>query len=290
VLAFGSCHIHDAVAGLGAKRLARPSWTRPVLTYSTSEALQLLRWSRGELTIPPHLLPLTSLTEERPPAPPHPPDAVFLEVATNVEIRHGSVVVSRESLTRRVFEPALALGRAEGRVAKRWYHQGLQRGDETLRAALAAELADLVRRRDGRCPDMDLVLGARSHRQDPAEVAHGIEEMREAVGRPLCVVSTPAVYTRDGRPVSWPTYFPGELAEICRAIDVPLLSLSDLVARHGVELSVQPDLHHYTPAFIGVLGDAMMAMTRRLLGTDDQAGRTLEATTEPDGPEKARER
>jgi hypothetical protein len=78
VLAFGSCHIHDAVAGLAAQRLARPSWTRPVLTYSTSEALQLLHWSRGELTIPPHLLPFTSLPDDGPPGLPAAPDAVFL--------------------------------------------------------------------------------------------------------------------------------------------------------------------------------------------------------------------
>jgi hypothetical protein len=278
VLGFGSCHVHDAVARLHARGLAYSLWSSPTLSYSPREALQLADFHGGRLDIPAHLHALTVAGEGEPVArvAMRGADIVFLELGIAIDIGLGPYWIVRSQLLKCLMQPIAALGKEAHQLVYRWYHQGLLKQDERVRLECAAHLRALIPR-TGLDPRLaaDIVMHARGLRQGAGAVSQTILELRERLRpRAFCLLSTQNAFTPDGRPVSWPGNFPRQLDAVCSRLGLPLLHPSRLVAQHGSAFSLDPDLHHYTPQFLSVLADEMLAMGRRVLDAAPEQGAT----------------
>jgi hypothetical protein len=267
VLGFGSCHLHAALADLQARGLARSLWPDARVSYSPRETLEVIEVELGRRTLPDVLQAFVRRTE---PAKTslarvyRQADVVFLELGSAIDVVYGGSCVTRTQLSRGLLEPLGAVGRLEGRVAKRWYHQGLIKQNEAVRRECATELAELLPRA-GLDPAVtgEIVRHARGASQDQDAVANTIGAISELLaGKPICILTTQNLFTPDGRPVTWPGNFPKELDPVCRRLGLPLLHSSQLVAERGMAFSVESDLHHFTPPFLSYLGDRLLALAR----------------------------
>jgi len=148
-----------------------------------------------------------------------------------------------------------------------WYHQGLLKQNETVRRECAAQLLELIPKTDlDPILTADILTNARGCTQEPEAAARTIADIRDEL-RPkaICVMSAPNAFTPDGRPMSWPGNFPKQLESICEALDLPLLNPSRLVAERGGAFSLTSDLLHFTPQFLSLLGDEILALGLRAL-------------------------
>lgn len=278
LLGFGSCHLYDALASLRARDLANCPWTDPGLSYSPRETLQLIDFHHGRLEIP---APLQALALSTMPGPntlsavARGADVLFLEVGTPIDIAYGPLWIMRTQLLSTLLHPIQALGRAARRVANRWYYQGLIKQDEAARRDCAEQLLELIPQTE-LDPGFagDVFKNARGCTQEADAVAHTINAIRDSLQpKAVCALSAHNVFTADGRPLAWPGNFPKQLEAICRGLGIPLLHPSRLVAERGVSFSLEADLYHFTPQFLALLGDEMLAMARRALGAS--AGKSM---------------
>ncbi len=270
---FGSCHLSAALNDLHVRGLAYSLWSDPSPTVSPREALQLIDFRLGRLDIPE---PQRSLVVSAEPEANNlatvigAADVVFLEFGTLIDAAYGPFWIPRANIGVDLLERFAQIGRTEGRIAKRWYHLGLVRQNETTRRELACQLLQRLPSTRLNAPLVrDVIDRARGDLQPGCAAARTIGCIREALGAAVvCVVSANNAYMPDGRPVSWPRNFAKELEPICRQLNLPLLHSHRLVAERGVEFSLVPEtpLHHFTPQFLTVLGEEMLAMGRRALG------------------------
>lgn len=272
LLGFGTCHLGAALVDLHERGAAYNLWNDPEPTASPRETLQLVELQLGRLEVPRALkaLALSNGRASSLAGVLRGADVAFLEFGTLIDIAYGPYWIPRAKLSTDLLDRFSALGRAEGRIAKRWYHLGLVRQNEAARRELSGQMLELLPR-TGLDPILarDVIERARGDLQDPDEAADTIARIRDGLGtRAVCVLSANNAFMPDGRPVSWPRNFAKDLEPICRRLGLPLLHPHRLVAEHGVAFSLMPEknLHHFTPQFLSRLGDEMLAMARGALG------------------------
>lgn len=273
VLGFGSCHLHAALTDLQTRGLVHSVWSDPLLSYSPRETLQLVQVQLGRVALPAVVRDFVLSTGAGTTSLPHvleKAEFVFLELGAKIDVVSGGFSLTRSKLLDDLVVPVMALGREEGRVAKRWYHQGLIRQNEPVRAESAERLLELLPKAGVVSRNAaEIVRSARGAQQDDAAAARTVNEIRAVLGeKPVCVLSTQNMFTPDGRPVTWPGNFLKQLDRICELAEVPVLHPSRLLTERGAAFALHADLHHFTPQFISVLGDEMLAMGRRALGSD----------------------
>lgn len=275
LLGLGGCHLHAALADLDSRDFAQRLWKDPGISYTPRETQQLIEFHLGQLEIPESLHALALST---PPGRNTFPtvvsnaEAVIIEFGSCIDILYSSFLIMRSNLVDFLITPICALGVAETRIAKRWYQQGLLNQDEEIRQASTSLLLPLISRLDiDQSLARDVIENARGCRQDGEASESTLGKIRNMLnGKAICVMSAYNIFTPDGRPVTWPGNFARDLERICRNMRIPLLQPSLLVAKHGAAFSLKTDLHHYTPAFLTVLGDEILAIARRALdGCED---------------------
>jgi hypothetical protein len=271
LLGFGSCHVHSALADLDARGRAYRLWRDPGMTYTPRETLQLIEFHLGLLEIP-ELVQAVALSTDAgqnslPSLVPQ-SDLVFLEFGSGIDVMCGPVVITRAKLTSRVVHPLYALGKAEARIAKAWYHLGLRLRNEAVRRESSKLLLDLIPRADvDQALARELLQNARGHVQPAGAVAETIKRIGEVLGAErACVLGAHNVFMPDGRPMNWPKNFAKDLERICRRLGMPLVQPSRLVAEHGVEFSLEPDRHHFTPRFLALLGEELLHTAQHAVG------------------------
>jgi hypothetical protein len=276
LLGFGSCHLHDALGGLRTRGLANVRWATPSLSYSPQETLQLIEDHLGLTQIPDVLRDFALASE--PQASPlrdivHAADVVVLEFGSAIDVAYGAFCVPRSQLNAGLVEPIAALGRAERRIVMRWYHQGLMKQNEAARQECVEQLLKLLPAANLDCVLVGDILNhtrGLSHANDA--VMQTIAQIRDVLqAKTVCVISTQNIFTPDGRPVTWPGNFPKDLEVVCRSMALPLLHSSDLVRQRGVHFSLENDLFHFTPQFLAVFGDEILAMAERVIAATDAA-------------------
>lgn len=269
MLAFGSCHVHGAIDNLELRGLAYGLRRTPYLTFTPREALQLIEFDLGMLPIPEPLQAYAVPRDARTvlPAAADTADIVVLEFTQAIDVMRGSLGIMRRAIVHRIVRPIAALGKSEGRIATRWYESGLIRCSETVRSETAEQLLTLLPRIDiDQAVARDIVLNARGSMQSAGEVAATTRQIIERLGaKRVNVISAPNMYLPDGRPVPFPVNFPKELEALCAELGLPLLSLARLVGVHGGSFALKEDLYHFTPEFMAVLADEILAMSRRTL-------------------------
>jgi hypothetical protein len=270
MLAFGGCNLHAAVQNLEVRGLAYSERRVPVLTFTPREVLQLVRSGFGELEVPDAFRPFAAWGEEEAgslPAVAAATDCVFLEFIQAIDVQCGDVGLVRSSLYKSLVATISRLGTSERRIARRWYQHGLIQRDETVRIEAGAQLLDwLPRINVDQAVGREILMHARGSIQSADQVAAAIRQIIDILGvKHVCVITSPNLYMPDGRPVVFPVDFPNELRRVCQQLDLPLFSLSELVAARGGTFALKGDLNHFTPQFRECYGDELLAMSRRTI-------------------------
>jgi hypothetical protein len=276
VVGFGSCHLHAALAGLHARGLVNLLWRELPVTYTPRETLQLIEFHRGRLDVSEQLRDLSVATDREPGGITFgAADVAFLEFGSSIDIAYGQLWLLRGSIAQKLLPPVSAQGPAAETAAQQWLHKGLIRQNEALRRKSAEQMLEFFL---GTGLDValysDIARNARGSVQTTDEMTDTIGRIGEALGaNALCVVSAQNAFTPDGRPLSWPGNFPKQLETACQNLGLPLFHPGRLVAEKGAAFSLEKDLHHFTPQFLHILGEELLAMGSRAIKASSGEGK-----------------
>ena len=277
VFSLGACLLSAPITELISSERVRHGWNRcsrnvtPAI-YTLDEALQLIRFMRGEMEIPPLFRELCRLSPDEDGLALKPSletaDAVLIEINSPVAIRYSRYALCRSQLIScnlSYFKrtPDLA------RTSNAWYHQGLMAENAKVREETAQMLARAI---PEDMPDPDLaravLVDARPHRRDLDGLVEGLAELRDAFRGPLGVVTYTHQYMPDGRPLPWPTDFVDQTFAAAKRLDLPVFHPSDYVRAHGVAQALMPDRVHYQSEFSATLAEPLWEFTKKLVGVD----------------------
>lgn len=266
ILPLGGCLLHRPLGDFGKfkynvrARVGTGGLVRE--NYSLSEMVQLVRFLRGELFLPPEIKQLAGIDLGFEPLPNirdfADVDVVLIEPSTPIDIVYGAHVLNRTAIIARIIEPIRAT-HPEPEMARQtnyWMTKGLYGGDVATQQRLAAELGELL-------PDAtpladtarDVLMNARAVKRD---VAEGLGQLREMIDRPMGVLTFIFQYLPDGRPVSWPAGFREDVLAAAEAMNLPVFEPWTLVEQYGVAASLKDDLRHYRDEFMPTVSQAIV--------------------------------
>lgn len=242
----------------------------PFLTYTFGEMLQAIACYRGERRIPAELNGLCGATPRGSPTPANSPlevcDVALAEPNTSHEILFEGYHINRAPVWN-LLAPFRRLSPTGRALCWQWYDKGIVALDEAARGGAAESLLALARED---MPERELTAailrGARGARRD---VREGMERLAEALETPLGIVTFTWTYMADGRAISWPAEFHGQVVCAAAELGLPLFEPHRQVERAGVAFALGPDLRHYTKAFMPVIAGplsefaALVAQTSR---------------------------
>jgi hypothetical protein len=229
--------------------------------HSFGECAQFLHALRGDIEIPPAILPLAGYLSHFKPLPGvgdlHGVDVVLLEPNSPSDIHYGDHILNRTAICLHLIDPIREAnpGTEVAKMTNLWLNKGLLGEDEATQVRLAEELIKLA---PESLPDaevmFDVLLRARARRR---EVLEGLASVASMIDRPLGVVTYTFQYLADGQAVSWPPGFREEVLSAAQALGLPVFEPSSLVREHGVETALAPDLRHYADDFLPTVGRAI---------------------------------
>ena len=263
----GACLLSAPFSALTSSRRVTNTWntygggTGTPALYTLDEALQLIRFMRGELDIPPlfrsicglgpteDVLGLRNCFDHT--------QAVLVEINSPVAICYGRYALSRAQVIETILNPIRTTPELSA-AASAWYNQGLMAANSTIRETTAQMLAHAT---PDSLPDADLVraviVDARPRQRDFDSLVEGLAEIRAAFGVPTGVVTYTYQYMPDGRPLPWPADFVDQTIAVARKLDLPIFQPSEIVRSHGASRALAPDRVHYQPEFAAVLAEAL---------------------------------
>ncbi len=266
-MTFGSCHLTFAIQTLEKSGEGNRVFTGPSQSHYTREAIQHLRLYRGELDMPEPLRRLSLKPEDDSLIDTHfndVADATFLEVCTPFQVRYRDWWLNRNLMGERIVGPIAKLSEDALYAVTHWFYNGLLKPNEAIRAESAQKLVDFLPRDDDFEWLRDVVLEAHVVRQDKGALAADISEFRDMLSTPLVLVTHTLRYMPDGRPISWPAGFHGEVNAVARDLGLAVVNPHEMVAERGAEFALTSDDNpHYTPEFNAVLGERMLGEGRK---------------------------
>jgi hypothetical protein len=270
IFGLGACLLHGPLGAAVQKGIATSSFSRipnGVLpsTYSVDEAIQLVRFIAGDITIPPELRPFCSIPLALDPtAVPggalSTADVVILEVNSPVRIVYRDLCLVRSEIMGRIFEPLRALLPDIVGAINAWYYRGLLSCEEAVRKSASEALASSV---PGDWENAELLrsilLETRGFIRNAQELEQGISALLGLLEWvPVGVMTYTHQYTPDGRPLPWPPDFVEQQVTAATNLGLPYFQPSRVVERLGVAESLQDDRVHYRDEFQDVMGDALV--------------------------------
>jgi hypothetical protein len=262
VFAFGTCHIQDAVIELHNQ--GRIDAIRKIPSYShyTAEILQQIAYYNCEKEIPPDLLPfiMNYPTKPRPsPSLLANADIVLMEICTPFQIRLGDYFLNRTQVQELLTNALQTRGDDVREMSNGWFFNGILKQDETTRDWRSQALLEALQASDAPYgeTDLEIIREARGFKQTREALKADLAEIRDRLNKPLAIYSHILRYMPDGRPVSWPGEFYGQVNDIGRELGIAVSNPSELVVKRGVEFALTPDLSHYTEPFVHVLAEEM---------------------------------
>jgi hypothetical protein len=294
IFALGACLLHGPLAaamreGAAASSFSRfPNGTIPSV-YTIDEALQLVRFLKGERDIPAELRPYCSILpgidpRVLPGGALDTADVVILEVNSPVRIEYRGYSLSRAEIIDRIFAPIRDISQEIYRAIDVWYTQGLMGADKTLREAGAKVLIPAL---PDNMVDVEMARSilseATSHIRTVDELAEGISALRELIQAPLGMMTYTHQYLPDGRPLPWPPEFVEQQIEAATRLELPYFQPSRVIRKEGVAQALQEDRVHYQDRFQPIMGNVLVEFSAHLV---DSARRQPTATA-PKAPTKS---
>ncbi len=263
LLALGSCHMHAAVRALARQDKVEPVWSSPALSYSPGETLQLLRHFSGEDEISGEL---TDIALSAPPAGGlstllGAAEYAAVEFSALTDIEMCGLRLIRSRVDDILLAPLVALGPAEGAVARKWYIYGLLRRNEKARSAAVEEMLPLL----DRVPDLhplarQVLLMARGR---PSTIDQALDDFSAITGMlgasRVALMLSHNLFSPRGDPVSWDGYFPEEMKAAAMGRGIRAFLSCDVVLAAGVEAAMESDLLHFRPSLDAAIGSAILA-------------------------------
>ena len=272
----GACLLSAPLGALTVAGLATRSWNQHSAssapsTYTLDEAIQLIRFMRGDFDIPPLFRELCCLDRNVDPSPLkrcfESADVVLIEINSPVSIQYGRYSLCRAIVIEGLLGPLSKINRELWQATGTWYNQGLMADNSEVRAETAQRLARAVA---DDLPDADLaravLVDARPRRRDLASLVEGLAELRDFFNIPLGVVTYTHQYMPDGRPMPWPSDFVEQTIAAAEQLSLPIFKPSEVVKSYGADRALMPDRVHYKPEFAAALGEPLLEFVKRIAG------------------------
>lgn len=266
LFSIGACLLSAPVNELARSGRVEDSWRTKGIGgpafYTLDEAIQIIRFMRGELTIPPLFRDLLALHQNEDWRPLSAcfdtAQAVLIEVNSPVGIMYSRYALCRARLAERILTPLRAGGGNVAQAAIDWYWQGLMAGNTKVLAESAQTLVRAVRD-DMPNPDLQraVLVDTRPYRRDVAGLVEGLAMVRDAFRAPIGVITYTHQYMPDGRPLPWPLDFVEQTLAAAKQLNLPVFKPSEFVAQYGAKRALMPDRMHYQPEFTSALADQM---------------------------------
>ena len=282
IFSFGACLLSAPANEIIRSNRATGSWSRHSKTsgpavYTLDEALQIVRFMRGDLDIPPLFRNLCCLDRNEDgrtlKACFDSADVVLIEVNSPVAIRYSQFALCRSVIIGSVLAPLRQISTDMARMTNAWYNQAMMAENSEVREKIAQVLARAV---TDDMPDADLaravLVDARPYRRGLAALVEGLAELRDAFRAPLGVMTYTHQYMPDGRPLPWPADFVDQTIAAAQKLDLPVFKPSEFVAKYGPKRALMPDWAHYQPEFAVALGDSLWEFIENLTNATLMAG------------------
>jgi len=240
--------------------------------------LQLVRMTRGEISIPPVVRDLCYTTP--PAAMPANANAVLanadillIEMSTPIEIYFGDFILNQNWLREYLKNQFTPLGEEAPSVALRWLG-ALQKGDDDGASQRAAELRELLSAA-GRKDELlvEIISEARRRHVHVPEMMSALREVQQAISLPAGIILHNFRYLEDGRPFIWPAGFKAECETVARELGIPTYDPAPTVVKFGVSAAMAADLRHYSMEFYEFMADEYVAFASTILGRQIDNGR-----------------
>ena len=182
-------------------------------------------------------------------------DLVLLGPSSPVELTFRGFAVNRFAINREV-RAALEDDRGEAeKLLVTWSRVGLIGLNESVRRETAEKLVQHVQGDSERAELARAVI--RETHPFLGDVLGGFRKLREIISCPIGVILYIFRYMPDGRALSWPAGFRGEVVESAQSLGLPLFDPSPMVVQHGVKAAMAAGLGHYSQEFLPIAGKAI---------------------------------
>jgi hypothetical protein len=270
IFGLGACLLHGPLGAAMRKGTATSSFSRIPngalpSAYSIDEAIQLVRFVEGDITIPTELRPFCAIPQTMDPTT-FPggalstADVVVLEVNSPVRIVYRDLCLVRSEIMGRIFEPLRAVQPDIVEAINTWYYGGLLNCEESARRSASEALASSVPSHWENAELLrSILLEARGVARNAQELEHGIAVLLGLIeGVPVGVMTYTHQYMPDGRPLPWPPDFVQHQVEAATNLGLPYVQPSRVVQQVGVAQALQDDRVHYRDEFQLVMGDVLV--------------------------------
>ena len=270
IFGLGACLLHGPLGAAVRQGIATSSFSRipnGVLppAYSIDEAVQLVRFVGGDITIPSELRPFCSIPQAMDPTTVpggglSTADIVVLEINSPVRIVYRDLCLVRSEIMGRIFEPLRAIQPDIVGAINAWYYRGLLSCEEPVRKSASEALVSSV---PDHWEDAELLRSSLSETRGSIRNAQELEQGIGALlglveGVPLGVMTYTHQYTPDGRPLPWPPEFVEQQVAAATKLGLPYFQPSRVVEQVGVAEALQEDRVHYRDEFQNVMADVLV--------------------------------
>ena len=269
VLIMGACLLSAPLSDLLTRELIRDAMSESRngagdAYYTIDEAIQALRYYRGELDVPKELRSWCSLSPERPGYQGAAPlfdrsDVTLLEINSPVAMIYRSIALGRAEVIERILNPLAARSEELHEIGNDWYYRGQMNANEAVIVETAKRLVPEI---GDDFPEAALarsiLLETRPRVRDLDGLVEGMKTLRDLAKSPLGIVTYTNHYLPDGRPLPWPPDFVDQTFEAARRANLPVFDPSRVVSGYGIAAAMLEDRTHYRDDFAPVLGEAML--------------------------------
>ena len=260
VLLFGGCLLRRplrSVPNLESK-LARTRYGRIRVVHSFAEMIQVVEFLRGQKEVPKKLRRLTGIAPEAVPmaggADFHDIDLALIEPGSPVDIDFRGIAINRTAIMN-LLRPIERQSREAAKLCHAWARTGVVGMNDEVRRELGDRLSALVPDDEDRELRRAVLAETRAVKNDTAA---GFRKMHELLGCPLGAVVFIFRYMPDGRPIVWPAGSRDELIAAAGQLGLPVFEPTSLVQEYGVATALEKDMQHYKPAFLPIIGEAIV--------------------------------
>ena len=237
-------------------------------TNTPGEMLRTIAFLQRDLVIPPELWTICHMLRGVAPLEEGKDfshlDAALLEISTPVELVFRGFFLSLYRFRRQVLMPLQSAG-VNNQLVSDWF-RALKEFDEVGRAKASLELVKhLPENLEQRELIQSFILETRSRK---ANIAKGLEQIRDQLGCQIGIVRYIFRYMPDGRQVDWPPGFLAEVDDAARQLGVPTYDPTPTLLKFGVDKAFRPDQEfHYVRELLPVMGDDLVGFAESICGT-----------------------
>ena len=169
----------------------------------------------------------------------------------------------------------------------KWYQRGIAALDESVRQAVADELIGLIA---DDCPQRALIVDLLRHAKGVTHDVHaGLKTLSDLLDVPIGVAAYTWRHMPDGRHVTWPAGFHGNVVDSAARLGLPVFEPRPLVSQTGLERALGKDLSHYADGFMAIVAKALINFARSIVSAREDAFAGEDFSAESDSPRRTRE-